>query len=191
MKELLTSKTNPRESPMKKHLYLFVLVAAFTLPSAAFGATCPDACDTLGGDVNTDGQVNVADLIAITGYLYRGESICTLGADANGDGRIDIGDWITIHTFLYQGGPAPVDPFCLECPTACDAIGGDVNGDGGVDVADAVTFNDWLQGGEMCESAADVNQDGGIDIADFSLLYGWLAGSSSTLLDPVCSLSGR
>lgn len=176
---------------MSKSLFLLGLIAALTLPSAASAATCPDACDTIGGDANTDGQVNIADLVAITGYLYRGESICTLGADANGDGQVDIADWITLQAFLTQGGPAPAEPFCLECPTDCDAIGGDVNGDGAVDIADAVTFNDWLQGGEMCENAADVNQDGSVDIADFSLVYGWLSGSNTTLRDPLCSLSGR
>ncbi len=73
------------------------------------------------GDVNDDGQINIADPIALLGYLFGGEAApgCEDTGDANDDGALNIADAVTILGHLFGGTgnlPAPF-PACGTDPT--------------------------------------------------------------------------
>ena len=70
------------------------------------------------GDVNADGQVNIADVTALIDYLLSGdESTVDLDAsDANQDGSINIADVTSLIDYLLSGawpGPEPIDMWYL------------------------------------------------------------------------------
>lgn len=57
---------------------------------------------TLAGDVNGDGEVDVADAIALLRYLagYGDESTIPANGDFNGDGEVDVADAIALLRYL-------------------------------------------------------------------------------------------
>ena len=61
------------------------------------------------GNVNTDGKVDIADAIALLGYLFGGGTkpppVCAKAADANDDDRLDIADAIKILGYLFNRQP--------------------------------------------------------------------------------------
>ncbi len=67
----------------------------------------------LRGDVNRDGLMNLADAIALLGFLFSGGTAPTCGdaADFNDDGSGDISDAIFCLSYLFSNGPAPAHPF--------------------------------------------------------------------------------
>ena len=77
------------------------------------------------GDSNTDGKVDVADIVVSIDELFPGfvliqpagnGPICSDAADANDDGVRDVSDVLHLANFLFSGGPAPAAPFA-ECGT--------------------------------------------------------------------------
>lgn len=157
---------------MTRILLAFALLA----PTSALAFHCPLACDAVGGDVNGDGAVDIADL-SVLGQYFSGATreVCAGGSDVNGDGAIDIADLSVLGSHLSGRGGAPADP-------ACQYDRGDVNGDGGVDIGDVVAINGFLFAGtvdDICDVHADVNGDAGVDIADFSGLVSWLFGDGT------------
>jgi hypothetical protein len=61
------------------------------------------------GDCNCDRVVDIADVVYLVGYLYRGGSPppATAVGDANCDGIVDIGDVVRLIGYLYKGEPPP------------------------------------------------------------------------------------
>jgi len=67
------------------------------------------------GDSNDDGKLNIADVLAMLGYLFGGENLnCVETANANDDDKINLADPIYVLGYLFGGGPAPAAPF-PEC----------------------------------------------------------------------------
>ena len=69
------------------------------------------------GDANSDGVVDIADVIRSLGNQFRdeGDIFCKDAADANDDGNFDVADPITILRYLFRGGmtsPAPGPNAC-------------------------------------------------------------------------------
>ncbi|MBT5738558.1 MAG: hypothetical protein HN891_01100 [Planctomycetes bacterium] len=80
------------------------------------------------GDVNEDGDRNVADAVRALSYLFGGGIApeCLDSVDCNDDGANDVSDVITLLDYLFQSGSAPPDPFdCGSDPTddplSCDS----------------------------------------------------------------------
>ena len=66
--------------------------------------------DFIAGDVNNDGQVNVADMVYLIAFLYQngpppaaGNAVC----DINCDGAVNLADVIYLYKYLFFAGPAP------------------------------------------------------------------------------------
>ncbi|HAK96273.1 MAG TPA: hypothetical protein DCM87_15100, partial [Planctomycetes bacterium] len=61
------------------------------------------------GNVNTDNKVDIADAIALLGYLFGGGTKpapqCAKAADANDDDKLDIADAIKILGYLFSQQP--------------------------------------------------------------------------------------
>ena len=56
---------------------------------------------TIRGDVNRDGQVGIADIVAVTGYMAGTNSNVSLAsADVNGDGQVGIADIVAITDIM-------------------------------------------------------------------------------------------
>jgi len=82
------------------------------------------------GDVNADGNVNIADPVCILSYLFSGEEDpctsnlprCFDAADANDDGTLDVGDPIALLSFLFSISASLPEPFpdCGPDPTDDD-----------------------------------------------------------------------
>ena len=72
----------------------------------------------LKGDVNSDGTVNIADLVLVAGALGKtGQNI----ADVNGDGQVNIADLVLVAGALGTSAAAPsLHPYALETLTATD-----------------------------------------------------------------------
>ena len=77
---------------MKKYIILAALTALFAFNQAM----------AVTGDVNTDGEVNIADVNAIIDVILGGNSSTT--ADVNGDGEVNIADINAIIDIILGGG---------------------------------------------------------------------------------------
>jgi hypothetical protein len=75
-----------------------VFVQPATIPGWIF-------TDVISGDANSDGTVDIADVVYLIGYLYRGglpPSPNSLG-DFNQDGEVNIADLVALINYLYRG----------------------------------------------------------------------------------------
>lgn len=73
------------------------------------------------GDANSDGNLNLADVIRILGFLFaNGPALdCDDAGDVSDDGSLDIADAVFFVNFLFSNGPEPPAPYlgCGEDPT--------------------------------------------------------------------------
>lgn len=66
------------------------------------------------GDINSDGQTNVADGVGILTYLFTpGTPVpgCLQAGDIDNNQLVNIGDAILFLAYLFNGGAAPAQPF--------------------------------------------------------------------------------
>jgi hypothetical protein len=65
--------------------------------------------ETLSGDANFDGGFDIADPVAVLGYLFLGDSepLCPPAADYDGDGQLLITDPVRMLGVLFLGLPPP------------------------------------------------------------------------------------
>jgi len=82
----------------------FLLLIISCIPITAFASN-------IGGDVNNDGEVNIADVNAIIDVVLGGSS--NQRADVNYDGEVNIADVNTIINIIL-GGTAPTPPDILK-----------------------------------------------------------------------------
>jgi hypothetical protein len=80
------------------------------------------------GDVNHDGQVDIADFIVLVGHLFSAVPIsCASAADVDGNRALGLTDPMALIGYLVNEGPAPGNPFpdCHGVPDymalTCDA----------------------------------------------------------------------
>jgi hypothetical protein len=61
------------------------------------------------GDANGDDAIDVADVVYIVNFLYKGEAAPSpyLAGDANCDGEVDLADVVYLINYLYRGGDPP------------------------------------------------------------------------------------
>ena len=95
----------------------FSLVFVLTLSSHAFAQGA-----FLRGDANGDGDLDIADALAIVELLFRDVSdvvTCQDAADVNDDGRLDAADVTGALAYMFMGGDTPPGPFeaCGTDPT--------------------------------------------------------------------------
>ncbi len=92
------------------------VLKALALPvSVDFPVSEPHDTVFVRGDVNEDGIFNVADPIALLGYLFGGRKApyCLDSGDANDDGAVDLSDATRMLMSLFgDGGPLP-PPFAV------------------------------------------------------------------------------
>ena len=73
------------------------------------------------GDVNDDGQVDIADAVAALDFLFgAGDTLgCLDATDANDDEQVDVADAIRILGYLFGGDPPMTAPYeqCGPDPT--------------------------------------------------------------------------
>jgi hypothetical protein len=71
-----------------------------------------DRNDYQPGDATGDGVVNVADVVHVVNFLYRGGAPpIPMGAgDANCDGIVNVADVVYLVNYLYRGGDPPCCP---------------------------------------------------------------------------------
>jgi hypothetical protein len=76
-----------------------------------------DGCafETLCGDADPNEGINVADVVYLINYIFKGgpapEPLCK--GDADGDGAVNIADAVYLVNYIFKGGPAPVEDCCL------------------------------------------------------------------------------
>jgi hypothetical protein len=69
--------------------------------------------ETICGDANSDGMVNVSDAVHIINYVFAGgsEPIWPQSADVNCDSITNVSDAVYLINFVFTGGPDP----CSTC----------------------------------------------------------------------------
>lgn len=70
------------------------------------------------GDVNTDGVIELGDVVFLISYLYKSGSapyLLILG-DTNRDGVVDLGDVVLLISYLYKDGPPPTESIQFTKP---------------------------------------------------------------------------
>ena len=72
------------------------------------------------GDPNADGLIDIADPVALLGFLFGGGDLdCASSGDVNDDELLDVADPIALLGALFSGAPAPPAPSsCAADPTA-------------------------------------------------------------------------
>ena len=92
----------------------YVLLREFAVSSHRRGAA-PSERLFRRGDVLRDGAVDVTDVIAVLGHLFRRETVfCLQAADIDDDGRVNILDLIVLAQHLFGGG-VPLPPPATDC----------------------------------------------------------------------------
>ncbi len=78
-----------------------------------------DCTEFIRGDVNTDGELGIPDVIMLFNY-YEGSNLkCYDAADVDDDGKISADyslDAIYLLKYLYSGGAEPKKPFPMKGP---------------------------------------------------------------------------
>jgi len=61
------------------------------------------------GDANGDGSINIADVVFLVAYLFKGgpAPYPLWKADVNGDCAVTIADVVYLVAYLFKGGPPP------------------------------------------------------------------------------------
>jgi len=61
------------------------------------------------GDVNSNGNVNLADVIYLVNYIFKGGPAPNplASGDVNKDGKINLADIVYLINFIFKGGPEP------------------------------------------------------------------------------------
>lgn len=94
-----------------KNCYVLIFVQADDYADkAVFCSTKEDVFQTfIVGDATGDGIVDVADVVYLLNYLYKGGAPPDPLArgNVNGDGIVDLADIIYLLNYLYKGGPPP------------------------------------------------------------------------------------
>ncbi len=62
------------------------------------------------GDADGDGMIDIADVIYLLNYLYKGGSAPDPleRGDANEDGVVDLADAVYLINYLFRQGPPPL-----------------------------------------------------------------------------------
>jgi len=88
---------------------------AFVINGAA------EICDCIPGDPNNDGYVNVADIVYIIAYVFKGGPAPTpypiCSGDHNGDCVVDVGDAVAGIGYVFKGSLPP--PTCEVWVSVC------------------------------------------------------------------------
>ncbi len=122
--------------PDGAHTYTVVAVkAGIESAGVSCSVTLPagqgDTISVLMGNVNTDTKVDIADAIALLGYLFGGGTkpppVCAKAADANDDNKLDIADAIKILAYLFSQGTmlAPDHSTITAADNTCKAYDAD------------------------------------------------------------------
>ncbi len=95
-------------------------------PDCASDANCVSGNQFRRGDVNGDAALNIADAIALLGFLFSGAAApgCLDAGDVNDDGSNNIADAIALLGFLFSGAAEPPAPgsSCGFDPTDTDPL---------------------------------------------------------------------
>lgn len=87
--------------------YVRVFPKQTTITSANYWLMVKAPSNEICGDVNGDGIVSSADIIALNNYLNGTGVACPKNADVNGDCHVDVADRDYLVNYVYSGGPPP------------------------------------------------------------------------------------
>ena len=91
------------------------------------------------GDVDRDGNVNIADVTTLIDYLLSGQT-APATADCDKDGNVNIADVTALIDYLLSGDATGVNLDMADCDL-----------DGEINIADVTSLIDYLLAGEWTE----------------------------------------
>ncbi|MCA8960174.1 MAG: hypothetical protein KDC38_06655 [Planctomycetes bacterium] len=66
------------------------------------------------GDLDSNGAIDLADVLRVLGFLFIGESLsCIDAADVDDDTTLTLADPLSLLNFLFASGPPPAEPFVM------------------------------------------------------------------------------
>ena len=96
------------EKAVLKKLYFLILLWMPGVLCAQHGGESPDIRPFIRGDVNLNGQVNIADAVQLAGALFGPGTIpCPDSADSNDDGIVELTDILNTLNVLFMGASMP------------------------------------------------------------------------------------
>lgn len=152
--------------------------------------TTPDCDNQMPGDLDNNGNIDIADVTFLMGYIYSGgpAPFPLANGDPNGDCRINIGDGIFLSAFI-SGGPAPVDCTCNTPVSGQDGCCYGIRGNVDYDPQDLITISDLVDlafrmfgdgPAPLCSKEVDVDASDpfgyNFDIADLVYLVEYMFG---------------
>ncbi|QTA88258.1 serpin family protein [Desulfonema magnum] len=98
---------------MTKHIRnaAFLIFLILTIPSLSPAETSPDRSVFFNGDINGDGELNLADIILILQVMVNSHppsSVLYVGNDADQDGRLGTADVIYLSQIVANLRPQPI-----------------------------------------------------------------------------------
>ena len=95
-------------APLGRTLYYMVSATDFSGNESDPSGEA-SAARYIAGDANADGIINVADIVYLVNYLYRGgsEPSPAESGDATCDGIVNVADVVFLVNYLYRGGVPP------------------------------------------------------------------------------------
>lgn len=116
-------------------------------------------------DVNSDGVVNQADVVAINNYILFGEAsgITKEKADVDANGVVTASDAVAVNNYIIHG--------------VVTKEKADVDSNGDVNSADVAAIDNYMMNGEVSgitKEKADVDSDGQVSAADKTAVYNYI-----------------
>jgi hypothetical protein len=132
------------------------------------GVTVNPVPTVINYDVNSDGQVNVADFQKMVNAVLGSDATCSIKCDLNGDGLVNVADMQKMTNYFTANVNTQVS---YTSPY-------DVNSDGQVNVADfQKVYNAVLGIDTTCSLKCDVDSDGQVNVADLQKVINYLIGA--------------
>ncbi len=93
-------------------LLVVAIILALSIPTRATSQSQGQSCCLIGGDANTDGSFNIADVTFGIARIFSGgpAPVCPEESDANADNTFNIADVTFGIARIFSGGPAPMCP---------------------------------------------------------------------------------
>lgn len=161
--EIKDEEKEKKKPAVWKYIIPGIIVGIVLIYFIVRSITSPGSSTPRPGDLNSDGAVDMADILLMQSYLTQEHTELDLKYDITGDKQVDEADLSALSDIANLNNRT--------------AVLGDLNGDGTVDMADEFILLKYLDGDDVAinTDACDFTGDGKIDHEDLASLRTYIA----------------